>query len=118
MGTVEKFLDDFDPKLFRRSGISRDALCENSSLVKPFFQWIVAERRKRLFSGTADGERDLVEPPSKVRSRQSGRKRMMLKFDSAPGRDLFEKGLQQLFPELADLPSQLSLKQLLRSKRR
>lgn len=112
-----KFLDGFDPKLFRTSGITKESLRDDSRRIKPFFEWIVGERRKRLFTGTTDGERDLTEPPSKVQSRQSARKRMLLKFDAASERDLFEQKLLQLFPELAGLPSVPSFKQLLRSRR-
>lgn len=112
----DKFLDGFDPKLFRTSGIAKESLRQNPRLIKPFFEWIVAERRNRLFIGTADGERDLVESPSRVRRRQSARKRMLLEFDGQ--QDLFGQKLQELFPELADLPQPPSFRQLLRSRSR
>jgi hypothetical protein len=110
-----KFLDGFDPKLFRSSGVTKEALRQNSRLMKPFFEWITTERRKRLFSGTAYGERDLVESPSKVRSRQTARKQQLLKLDAVL--DIFEQKLLQLFPELAELPGLPSFKELLRSKK-
>jgi hypothetical protein len=86
--------------------------------MKSFFEWVVAERRKRLFTGTADGERDLVESPNKVRRRQSARKVMLLRFDQQPGREIFESKLEALFPELASLARPASFKQLLRSRNR
>jgi len=111
----DKFLDDLNPKLFRMSGQSRELIRENPRRLKPFFEWVVSERRRRLFTRTADGERDLVEPASKVRTRQSARKRMLLAFDANSSKDFFDKELQGLFPELADLPKQASFKELLRS---
>jgi hypothetical protein len=110
-----RFLDGFDPMLYRGSGVSKEALRRNPRLMKSLFEWIATERRKRLFTGTADGERDLVEPPSKVRTRQSARKQVLLKLDAV--HDLFEQKLLELFPELTKLPSPPSFKQLLRSKR-
>jgi hypothetical protein len=76
-------------------------------LIKSFFEWIVAERRNRLFTGTADGERDLIESPSKVQRRQSARKELLLRFDQ--GQDLFESKLEALFPELTRLARPRSL---------
>lgn len=111
-----RFLDGFDPKIFRSSGIAKEALRKNPRLIKSFIEWIVAERRKRLFTGTADGERDLVETPAKVRSRQKARKKMLLRFDEGPGKDIFEQKFEALFPELAELPPPISFKQLLRSR--
>ena len=111
-----RFIDGFDPKLFRSSGIAREAVRKKPQLIKSFFEWIVAERRKRLFTGTTDGERDLVESPAKVRERQAARKQMLLRFDERPGKDLFEQKLEALFPELAELPPPISFKQLLRSR--
>jgi len=114
----DKFLDGFDPSLFRSSGIAKEALRQKPRLMKSFFEWVVAERRKRLFTGTADGERDLVESPNKVRRRQSARKVMLLRFDQQPGREIFESKLEALFPELASLARPASFKQLLRSRNR
>ncbi len=111
-----KFLDGLDAKLFQGSGIAKEALRKDSQLIKPFFEWVTSERRKRLFTGTTDGERDLVESPSKVRRRQSARKRELLKVDAAPARIQFEQKLLQLFPELALLPGLPSLKQLMQTR--
>jgi hypothetical protein len=113
-----RFLDGFDPKLFRSSGITKEALRRNPRLIKSFFEWIVAERRRRLFTGTADGERDLLESPSRVRRRQSARKEMLLRFDQQSSRAIFESKLEALFPELAGLPRSASFKQTLRSRKR
>jgi hypothetical protein len=113
-----KFLDGFNPKLYRASGIAKESLRQDPRLIKPFFEWIVAERRKRLFTGTTDGQRDLVDTPSRVRRRQSARARMLVKFDEQPERDLFDQKLQQLFPELANLPRPSSFRQLLRARSR
>jgi hypothetical protein len=109
-----KFVDGFDPKLFRSSGISKEVLLEKPRLIKSFFEWIVAERRNRLFTETADGERDLVESPSKVQRRQSTRKELLLRFDQ--GQDLFESKLEALFPELSRLARPSSFEQILRSR--
>lgn len=112
----DKFINGFDPKLFRSSGIAKEALRQNPRLMKSFFEWMVMERRKRLFTGTTDGERDLVETPSKVRRRQSARKQLLLRVDQ--NRDLFDKKLEGLFPELTKLPRPTSFKQMLRSRDR
>jgi hypothetical protein len=40
---------------------------------------------------------------------------MLLAFDANSSKDFFDKELQGLFPELADLPKQASFKELLRS---
>ena len=112
----DKFVNGFDPKLFEASGIERDALRQNPGLMKSFFNWIVTERRKRLFTGTADGECDLVETPSEVRRRQSARKELLLRFDQ--GRDLFDQKLEALFPELSKLSRLASFRQLLRARNR
>ena len=113
-----RFVDGFDPRLFQSSGIAKEALCQNPHLIKSFFEWIATQRRKRLFTGTADGERDLVESPAKVRRRQTARKEMLIRFDKMPGRDLFEEKLVALFPELTKLPSPASFKELLGSRNR
>jgi hypothetical protein len=115
-GLWNRFLDGFDPKLFRSSGIAKEALRQNPRLIKSFFEWIVAERRKRLFTGTTDGERDLVESPSKVRRRQTVRKKLLLRFDR--GQDVLNSKIEALFPELAKSPQPASFKQLLRSRSR
>ena len=54
------FVDGFHPKLFRLSGVSRDSLRSDPALLKPLFEWITAERRRRLFTHTTMGEVDLV----------------------------------------------------------
>jgi hypothetical protein len=86
--------------------------------MKPFFEWVVVERRRRLFSGIADGERDLVESPSKVRRRQSAHKEMLLLFDKSSRQDLFEQRLRALFPELMELPQPASFEELLAARGR
>lgn len=110
------FLDGFDSKLFRSSGIAKEALRKNPRLIKSFFEWIVAERRNRLFTGTADGERDLVESPAKVRRRQAAREQMLLRFDDH--QHLREQRLQALFPELTELPPPIPFKELMRTRKR
>jgi hypothetical protein len=113
----DKFLDDLDPKLFRMSGQTKESIRTNSRKLRPFCKWMIAERRRRLFTRTTDGMRDLVEPPSKVQRRQTARKRLLLKFDVAPGKDLLEQKLQQLFPELMNLPEQSSFKAVLNQQK-
>ena len=111
-----RFLDDLDPKLFRLSGVAQDAMLVNPRLLEQFFEWITAERRKRLFTGTTDGLRDLIEAPSKVRSRQSARGRQIMRIVEQPGLDAFERRLRELFPELAELPKQLSSRRFFRKR--
>ncbi|HKO20057.1 MAG TPA: hypothetical protein VJU82_14335 [Acidobacteriaceae bacterium] len=112
----DRFLDGFDSRLFRSSGIAKDALRRNPRLLKPFFEWISAERRQRLFSGTTDGERDLVEGRAKVKRRQTARKEMLLRLDKRSEGDVFEQKLEALFPELRTLPPRSSFSELLRSR--
>jgi hypothetical protein len=113
-----KFLDGFDPSLFRNSGVAKEAMLRNPRLIKRFFEWITAERRKRLFTGTTDGERDLIESPSKVQRRQATRSQELRRVAEHPGLDHFEQRLCELFPELAELPQQLSLGQYFRARAR
>lgn len=106
-----KFLDGFDPALFRNSGVTKEALLQKPRRMKQFFGWITAEQRKRLFTGTSDGERDLVEAPGEVEKRQTARGQQMARFAERPEVELFEQRLFELFPELAELPKQPSLSQ-------
>ena len=111
----DRFLDGFNPALFRCSGIAKEAVRRNPRLLKLFFEWVVAQRRQRLSSGTTDGERDLVESPARVRRRQAARKEMLLRLDTRPERELFNQKLETLFPDLRVLPAPRSFRQLLRS---
>jgi len=106
-----KFLDGFDPALFRNSGVTKEALFQNPRRMKQSFGWITAERRKRLFTGTSDGERDLVEAPGDVEKRQTARGQQMERFAERPEVEIFEQRLFELFPELAELPERPSLRQ-------
>jgi hypothetical protein len=109
-----KFLDGFDSSLFRSSGVTKEALYQNPRLMKRFFGWITAKRLKRLFTGTSDGERDLVDSPGEVERRQTARGQQMARFAERPEVEIFEHRLFELFPELAELPKQPSLGQYLR----
>jgi hypothetical protein len=64
------FVDDFDSKRFRLSGVRRESL-RRLALLKPFFDWISRKRERRLFSHTRMGEVDLVESAAKVKCRQT-----------------------------------------------
>lgn len=108
-----RFVGDLHPKLFRMSGVSKGALLKDEALLKPFFEWIVLETKRRLFSGGTHGLRDLIEPPGKVRERQAATKEKILAVDEDPRRELLERRLQDLFPELLELPAQPSLRRLL-----
>ncbi len=114
----DRFLDGFDPKLFRSSGVSKENVRHNPRLMKSFFEWIVTERRKRTFTGTADGERDLVESASQVRRRQLARKKVLLRFDEGRGQSHFDQKLETMFPGLTKVPRPASFKQLLESRGR
>jgi hypothetical protein len=80
------FVDDFPAKLFRISGVSRDALRSNPVLLEPFFQWICAERNRRLFSGTTVSVKDLLDDAAKVKRRQTNVAKNIAKLSSDPRR--------------------------------
>ena len=97
------FVDDFPAKLFRLSGVRRDALRSNPALLKPFFQWICAERDRRLFSGTTVGVKDLLDDAVKVKRRQTHVAKKIATLRNDPQRLSFEEKIRKTFPELADL---------------
>jgi hypothetical protein len=113
-----EFLDDLDPRLFRLSGVVQEAMLVNPRLLKKLFEWITLERRKRLFTGTTDGLRDLIEAPGKVQRRQSARGRQIMRVVEQPGLDAFEQRFRELFPELNELPRQLSPRSYFRRRLR
>jgi hypothetical protein len=84
-GLWHKFVSDFDPKLFRLSGVPRLALKGDPNLQKPFYCWITKQRSERLFSGGTYGERDLTESAEKVRKRQPVTKRRILRLPKTRG---------------------------------
>jgi hypothetical protein len=85
------------------SGVARTDLRKDAGLLKPLLIWIVNERRRRLFSGTTDGLRDLIEPAVRVRRRQAAVKKRMLEIDESPGQRDRERTLESIFPELTEL---------------
>ncbi|PYX07039.1 MAG: hypothetical protein DMG85_12310 [Acidobacteria bacterium] len=97
------FVDDFPANLFRLSGVRRDALRSNPALLKPFFQWICAERDRRLFSGTTVGVKDLLDDAVKVKRRQTHVAKKIATLRNDPQRLSFEEKIRKTFPELADL---------------
>ena len=108
-----RFVDDIHPKLLRGSQISRGDLENDPALLQPLFESIVAERRRRLSSGTTHGIRDLTEAPARVRQRQAKIKKKILAIDEDPRWLDLEKRLQAVFPELAQLPRRQRMRELL-----
>jgi hypothetical protein len=96
-----RFVDDFNPKLFRRSAIPREALRNDPVLLKPLFEWISGERERRLFTHTTMGEADLVEGPANVWRRQTRVAAKIARLRNDPSRLQLEKGLDKIFSELA-----------------
>jgi hypothetical protein len=98
-----KFVDDFHPKLFQLSGVSRSSLRSDPTFLKPFFQWISAERERRLFTHTTMGAVDLLESAAKVKRRQMNVATKIARLANDPRRLLLEEKLKKTFPELAEI---------------
>jgi hypothetical protein len=98
-----KFVDDFPSKLFQLSGVSRNSLRNDPTLLKPFFQWICAERERRLFTHTTMGAVDLLESAAKVKHRQINVATKIARLANNPHRLLLEEKLKKRFPELAEI---------------
>ena len=97
------FVDDFPAKLFRLSGVSRNSLRSDPAFLKPFFQWICAERERRLFSHTTIGVRDLLESAAKVERRQTSVAKKIARSANDPQRKNLEEKIRKTFPELAEI---------------
>ena len=97
------FVDDFPEKLFRSSGVSRTSLRRDSRLLEPFFQWICAERKRRLFTHTTMGVVDLLESAAKVKQRQKSEAKKIARWANDPQRKNLEEKIRKTFPELAKI---------------
>jgi hypothetical protein len=97
------FVDDFPVKLFRLSGVSRNSLRSNPEFLEPFFQWISAERERRLFTHTTMGVIDLLDSPVKVKQRQTATAKQIAKQASDPRRKELEEMIAATFPELFEI---------------
>jgi hypothetical protein len=113
-----RFVNDFHPKLLRGSQISRLDLENDPALLEPLFASVVAERRRRLSSGTTHGLRDLTESRATVRQRQAKIKKKILAIDEDPQWKDVERRLQAVFPELAELPRRRSMREILERRGR
>ena len=97
------FVSDFPAKLFRLSGVNRNSLRTNPDLLEPFFEWICAERKRRLFSHTTMGVIDLLDSPAKVKQRQTTTAKKIARLANDPQRKELEQKITKTFPELGEI---------------
>ena len=97
------FVDDFPAKLFRLSRVSRSSLRNDPRLLKPFVEYICAERERRLFSHTTIGVRDLLDSAATVRDRQTDVAKKIARLARDPQRMRLEEKIRNTFPELAEI---------------
>jgi hypothetical protein len=100
------FVDDFPEKLFRLTGVSRKSLRSDPAFLKPFFQWICAERERRLFSHTTIGVKDLLESAAKVKRRQANVAKKIARSANDPQRKNLEEKIRKTctFPPGSTMP--------------
>jgi len=97
------FVDDFPAKLFRLSRVNRNSLRNDPKFLKPFFEWICAERKRRLFTHTTMGVIDLLDSPAKVKQRQTATAKKIARLADDPHRKELEEKITKTFPELAEI---------------
>ena len=102
------FVGDFPAELFRLSGVGRNSLQSNPELLEPFFQWICAERERRLFTHTTMGVIDLLQSAAKVKQRQKTVAKKIARSANDPKRKDLEEKIRKTFPELAEIQSPAS----------
>lgn len=104
-----KFIDGFHPRLFRLSGILREDLRNDPSLLKPFSDWMCSELRRRTFTGVSRGEADLVDSVPAVKKRQDALAARLARFEAkAPTESQVDQALRRVFPELEAIDRQSS----------
>jgi hypothetical protein len=97
----DDFIDDLPVKLFRLSGVNRNSLRNDPQFLKPFFEWICAERERRLFTHTTSGVTDLLDSPAKVKQRQMATAKQVERQANDPQRKTLEERIMKTFPELS-----------------
>jgi hypothetical protein len=98
-----KFVDGFHPRLFWLSGIAREDLRRDSSLLKPFAEWICSEQDRRTFTGISRGEADLVDSAAAEKKRQTELAAKLVRFENKePTDSQVDRELERVFPELAE----------------
>lgn len=95
-----RFVKGFHPRLLELAGITREELSQDPSRLRQLSEAIMAERTRRVTTGISFGERDLVDPPDKVRRSQKMLARKIAKFDAKTAKRKREERLENLFPEL------------------
>jgi hypothetical protein len=99
----ETFINRFHPRLFRLTGVHRQELLADSALLAVFSDRLDQVTHERAV--VPQEERDLIESPSIVRSRQEAERKQLDKFKERikPVAERTEGKLQELFPELQGL---------------
>jgi hypothetical protein len=103
-----KFIDGFHSKLFRLSGIPREDIRNDPSLLKPFSDWMCSELHRRTFTGVSSGEADLIDSVAAVKKRQDALAAKLSRFEATPPTEAqIDQALRRVFPELEmiDRPS-------------
>jgi len=99
----ERFVKNFHPKLFGLTGVRKEDLLRNPSLLRQFFKAITDEQKQRLTANVSVGERDLIDLPGKIRHYQETVAHKMARLDVAIARSKSEQRLEEMFPELQHL---------------
>jgi len=96
-----RFVRGLHPKLLILAGVTKEELLRNPGLMRTFDEAIHAEQKRRLTAGVSDGQRDLTDPPRKVKRRQEAvlKKRAPLQRTASE----HQKQLECIFPELKAL---------------
>jgi hypothetical protein len=97
----KRFLNGFDPKLFRIAGIAQTNFLRDASLLHQFVEKIEAAKHQRLTARVTSGERDIIAPGGVVHSYQNSvaRSRELQTGDYNKIKD----NLREIFPDLRDL---------------
>jgi hypothetical protein len=102
----DAFVNGFHPRLFRLSGVRREELMADSGRLAVFFDKLMDARNERTTSGVGGGQSDLIDSANKVRKRQEAMQRKLDEFRERikPVQERTNRKLQELFPELRELP--------------
>lgn len=102
----ETFVRGFHAKLFPLAGMRRADLLADPDLLLRFFKKLVRVRNKRTISGVSRGQADLINSPEEVRQWHEAEKKKRREFNKRikPTKSRTNAKLQDLFPELRELP--------------
>lgn len=102
----EAFVNGLHARLFRLSRVRRDELLADPRRLAVFFDKLMEARAERTTSGVGGSQSDLIESAPKVRKRQEATRKTLDAFEKRikPVQDRMNRKLQELFPDLRELP--------------